>query len=537
MKRKFSTIEDLYTFCKSNNFSKFSAKDFDGKPLIVQSIETFEMEDNSKDGLLPVKLKACHILKNRNKSSISKDVMEKYKSSFKGRPILAAIHKTDSGEYEFHSHDMNIDKDGNIEYIEQPVGVVSEIEEPYLEYDKEMDKTYLMAVGNIFEDYSKAAEILQRRKTCKASVELAVDEFSYDCNEDCLVIDKFSFRAITLLGYEKDGTEIQEGMEGSKITIEDFSSKNNSVFSTNDKLIEMLERLDQTLSSFNNINFNKKGAESEMNHFEELLEQYGVTVEDVDFEYENLSDEELDAFFEEHFACKKKKCEVENDTDDSESSTELENSETPEVSDDNATANKYSLDENGNMSITYQISHDDIRNGLYNLLFAEEGTDWPWIIDVYDDHFIYVDDKVYKRKYTRDGDVITLAESKVEVFNEWLTAEERDALETLKSDYSALKEFKENHDKSVERTKKEAVLNSVEYSAICELDEFKELFAKIDKYSIEEVKTKADLIFAAMAKKQFAVENDSKSHSIGININKRVTKNNSPYGGLFDDED
>lgn len=534
---KFLTLEDLCNFCKTNNFQKFSSKDFDGKPLIVQSIETFETVSNAKDGLLPVKLKACHVGKNRNKSSISEDVMKSYMTSFKGRPILGAIYKTDTGEFEFRAHDMTINNDGDIEYIEQPIGVISEIEEPYLEYDKEMDKTYLMVSGNIFEDYSPAAEILQRRKTCKCSVELAVDEFSWNCDEECLTIESFSFRAVTVLGYQQDGvTEIQEGMEGSKITIEDFSSKNNSVFSTNDKLIDTLERLNQTLSSFNIKNFNTKGAENEMNHFEELLEQYGITVEDVDFEYENLSDEELDALFEEHFKCKKKKCEADEEPE-GESDPTLDDDFSSDTDESVEPEQKYSVSENGDMTINYAISHDDIRNGIYNLLYAEEECGWPWIISVYDDHFIYVDDKYYKRKYTRDGDNITLSESKVEVFSEWLTAEERTALETLQSDYSALKEFKANYDKSVVKAEKEAVLNSEEYSAICELDEFKELYSKIDDYSVDEIKVKADLIFASMAKKQFAMDNDAKKSYIGVNINKKSTKSDSPYGGLFDNED
>ena len=493
---KFLTLEDLYNFCKKNNFQHFNSKETDNTPLIVQSIETFEVSDNSKDGLLPVKLKSCHIGQNRNKSKINEDVMTKHMSSFKGRPILGAIYKTDSGEYEFRGHDMTINEDGEIEYIEQPIGVISEIEEPYLEYDEDEDKTYLMVSGNVFEDYSHASEILKRHKTCKCSVELAIDEMSWSVDDDCLSIDVFTFRAVTVLGYEQDGiTEIQEGMKGSKITIGDFSEKTNSVFSTESKLIETLDKLNNTLSSFNNINFNMKGVECKMNHFEELLEAYGITMEDIDFEYENLSDEELDAVFEEHFKCKKKKCEAEdedgdeNETDSESNPEESEASDTPappaepevpEVSDDDESKKtKYSLDDNGNMSVTYQISHDDIKNGLYNLLFAEEGTGWPWIIDVYDDHFIYADDKYYKRKYTRDGDNITLAESKVEVFSEWLTSEEREAIETLKSEYATLKEFKLNHDKSVERTEKKNVLNSTEYSVICELDEFKELRAKI----------------------------------------------------------
>ena len=40
-----------------------------------------------------------------------------------------------------------------------------------------------------------------------------------------------------------------------------------------------------------------------------------------------------------------------------------------------------------------------------------------------------------------------------------------------------------------------------------------------------------------MAKKQFAANDDTKSKSISININKKKTKANSPYGGLFDNED
>ena len=158
--RTFYTVDDLYKFCKENNFSKFSSKEHGNKPLVLQSIESFEA-DNSHDGLLDVKLKACHVGVNRNQSSISEDTMQKHMSSFKGRPILGSIFKADTGEYEFHSHDMEIDEEGNVEYIEQPVGVISQVKEPYLEYDKENDKTYLMVEGHIFEDYSKA------QKFCK----------------------------------------------------------------------------------------------------------------------------------------------------------------------------------------------------------------------------------------------------------------------------------------------------------------------------------------------------------------------------------
>jgi TolA-binding protein len=58
-----------------------------------------------------------------------------------------------------------IDDGEDIEYIEQPIGVISQTEEPYLEYDAEEDKNYLMVSGTIFSDYSKAAEILEKRNS------------------------------------------------------------------------------------------------------------------------------------------------------------------------------------------------------------------------------------------------------------------------------------------------------------------------------------------------------------------------------------
>nr|AMP53419.1 hypothetical protein [uncultured bacterium] len=404
--RTFYTIDDLYKFCKENNFSKFSSKEHGNQPLVLQSIESFEA-DNSHDGLLDVKLKACHVGVNRNQSSISEDTMQKHMSSFKGRPILGSIFKADTGEYEFHSHDMEIDEEGNVEYIEQPVGVISQVKEPYLEYDKENDKKYLMVEGHIFEDYSKAAEILQRHKTCKCSVEIAVDEMSWNADENYLSIDAFTFRGVTVLGYEQDGkTPIEEGMKGSKITIEDFSEK-NSMFTQDyqNKLLDALEKLNTTLSAFQNKDFEQKGVKEEMNKLETLMEEYSVTMEDIDFEVEGLNDDELTAAFEEHFGKK--------DFDDGDGAGDNGSDDG-----DSKGKKKYSIDENGDMTLTWQISHEDIRNSLYNLMAAEG--EYPWIVNTYDNSFIYQsweNGRFYKRGYSVDGDNVALGDDIVEVFS------------------------------------------------------------------------------------------------------------------------
>lgn len=557
--RKFYTIDDLYDFCKTNNFAKFSSKEHNG-PLVIQSIETFKVNDNSKNGLLPVQLMSCHIGRNRNNSGISEDVMKKNMNSFKGRPILGAIYKTDTGEYEFRSHDIAIDEDGELEYVEQPVGVISEIEEPYLEYNKDEDKTYLMVSGNIFEDYSHAAEILQRRKTCKCSVEIAIDEMSWNADEDYLSIDAFTFRGVTILGYEQDGvTQIEEGMKGSKITIDSFNENNNSMFNLDEsiqiKLLEALDNLNKKLSEFS-IENQKEGVKEEMNHFEELLEKYGVTVEEIDFEYENLTDEELDSAFSTKFDddggddagddAGGDAGDGEGDNDgvepDADPEPEVDPVDDPTPSDEGAvddekpSKRQYAVTEDGTVTLTWEISHEDIRDGIYALL-ATENDFWPWIVEVFDNDFIYQDyeeNKFFKRSYSVDGDNVSLGEEKVEVFSEWLTQAEKDAIASLKSDYAALKEFKDQYDAAEIKAQKDEVFGCAEYDDIRESDDFKKLVESSAEFSVDEIKVKCDLLFAAHMKQvgNFAKKPEKQS-KLGFNFNAKPAKK-SAYGKLFD---
>ena len=554
MARKFYTLDDLYNFCKENRFESFSAEK-QGAPLVVQSLGTFEADDKNTDGLMSVKLKSCHTGKNRNKSGITDDNMNKYKHTFKGRPILGAIYKTDTGEYEFRAHDMKVIDDGeDIEYIEQPIGVISQTEEPYLEYDADEDKNYLMVSGTIFSDYSKAADILERRRTCKCSVEIAVEELSYNCDEDYLSIDKFRFSGVTILGYEQDGvTEIQEGMKGSKITIDDFSVKKNSMFSADsqDKLIEILEKLNETLESFNDKNQNsEKGGEKVMNKFEELLAKYGKTADEVTFEYENLSDEELEVAFKEAFE------ETEEEPETVVEETVVEEPIEDVVEEPEEIVVEESIDEvveepveeaveqpEEKFVLKYELSHDDIRTALYSLLSvgSEDEYFWGWIIEVFDDKFIYQDymeGKFYRQDYSKDGDNVALGENKVEVFNEWLSQAEKDALDTLKADYAALKAFKETYDASVEKAKKTDVLDKAEYECLAENAEFAQLRAEMDNYSVEEITTKADLIFAAHMKSkiEFSSKDDGKKKPqvLGFSVDAKKEKKKKAYGNLFD---
>ena len=117
-----------------------------------------------------------------------------------------------------------------------------------------------------------------------------------------------------------------------------------------------------------------------------------------------------------------------------------------------------------------------------------------------------------------------------------MTQEEIDAIATMKTEYATLKEFKETYDSNALRAEKEAILKSDEYSAICDTEEFKTLYSQMDNYSVDELKVKADLIFADMAKKQFALNNVNGKHSVSTKLDAAASENKKkPYGDLFAD--
>ena len=530
MPRTFYTIDDLVAFCKQNNFARFSSKEHGNKPLIIQSVETFEVSDNSKDGLMPVSLKSCHVGVNRNQSCISEEVMKSHMSSFKGRPILANIIKTDTGEYEFHSHDVKLNEDGEFEYLEHPVGVISQLDEPYLEYDKEEDKTYLHINGHIFTEYSRAAEILERRRTCKCSVEIAVNEMSWNGEEDYLSIDSFTFMGVTILGYEQDGvTEIQEGMKGSKITIDSFST-DNSMFGANyqEKMIEVLDKLNITLSNFNKNS--EKGGDKEMVNVEDIVIEEELNEPEVIVVEEQTEGEE--AIVNEDIVSDETSFEDGDEADGEE--VVVDNGEETEESVVNEPEEKF--------EIKFELSHDDTRAALYQLLdaYSDDGYSYAWIIEVYDNKFIYEDwtdegHKFFRQSYSKDGDNIAFDGERVEVFNEWLSKDEKDALDALKSSYAELKAFKDNYDAETIKAEKDAIFASAEYDEIRDSEEFKQLVDDAEKYSVDELKVKADLLFAASMKKKFNFEANKpeKKNSVGINFNAKPNKKKQAYAGLF----
>ena len=543
--KQILTLDSLYQFfVEQNKTVNFSSKEV-GKPILVKTNGYFETDETEMPGMLKLELKVCHTETNRNGSHISTENMEKAMPTLKYRPILAYIHELEDGTKDFYAHNMEIveneDGDSEIVYIEKQVGCFT-ADDPWLKYDEKNDKTYVHAYAVIPEGYTEAADIIRRKNGTKVSCELVIDELSYNAKEKYLDLTSFYFGGCTLLGVNEDGESIGEGMLGARADIADFCHE-EPVYTYQDKMIEVLEKLNVTLSNFNTNTTQKGGNEMK---FEELLAKYGITAEEVTFETEGLSDEELEAKFAEVF---------DDESDDGNGDGEATGDEgsgdegTDEGEGTFESRKSYSTDDNGNVTITFEISHEDIRGALYNLIsiYEEEDNEWYFITNVYDDYFIFenwMGDKLYKQSYGVDGDNVSLSGDRQEVFKMILTESEKLAIEKMREDYSALeskynelKEFKDNYDATELKAKKDAIFARDEYSVLADDEAFKTLVADAEKYSVEELDVKADVLFAKFVKAngEYSVKPEiKKSKALGLNFNEKTDKKKKAYGNLFD---
>ena len=541
------TLDNLYQFfVEQNKTVNFSSKD-SKQPIVVTVSGKFEESENDMPGMLKLKLKVCHTELNRNGSFISKENMEKAMPSLKYRPILAYIHTTSTGVEDFYAHNIEIveDEDGEekINYLERQVGCFTS-DEPFLEYDKDMDKTYVIAYAVIPEEYTSAAEIIRRKNGTKVSCELVINELSYNAKEKYLDITDFYFGGTSLLGCNENGDPIGEGMQGARADISDFCHK-EPIYTFQDKMVEVLDRLNTTLSNFNN-NSKEKGCDK-MGKFEELLKQYNVTAEDITFETEGLSDDELEVKFKEAFG-------ESTETSNEPTTTEEENTSTSEGDNSEESKGEFvckktcSINEDGNMTVAFDISHEDIRYALFNLIsiYETEDDEWYFVSNVYDEYFIFENwrgDKLYKQSYTVDGDNVSLSGNRQEVFKMVLTESEKLAIEKMREDYAALeteynelKTFKDNYDAAQVKAQKDAIFARDEYSVLAEDEAFKTLMADAAKFSVEEVESKVKSIFADFVIKtgEFSAKKDDKKQGAMHFSTKSVDKTNkNPYGNLF----
>ena len=534
--KRIMTLDDLYAFySKENKDVVFNAKEADAS-LTVQVKARLKFDKQSNSGLLPVHLQSCHTGKNANGYNISEESMMAAMPTFTNRPILAFIYEDSDGNPQFHSHDAHKDDNGNVVRDEIAVGIIPESNNAVLKYDSNKNKTYLEVDGYIFEDITKAAEILLREGECACSVELDVGEYRYDAEKKFLDIVSFSFIGVTILGVEEDGTPVMPGMEGANIALADFSKCNNSMFNAGqlvEQVADLQKKFEKLSETFSIQNLQKGGNESQMTKFEELLKKYNKTAEDVTFEYEGLSEEELEAKFAEAFESNSEESNTEeNAAAETETGTAID-----------AKFEKSYTNKNGEVK-TFAVSLSEKRCALNELVWASsDGNNYYDVVDIFEgenenDNYVimvnYESREMFKQGYTFDGTNYALADNRVAVTCMYLTEEEKTTLETMRKVYPEMETKLQHYE---EEPKKLEVLNSTEYAGIEDNAEFVSLKGMDAHFemSVDEVKAKADEILLNAAKSNsLNFEKKTETQLTGMKaVPMETPKKNSRYGNLF----
>ena len=458
------------------------------------------------DTLIPVDIKVMHSGLNLNNSTFFDEAIEDAKESLKNKPILGYIKKVDGADdkdFAGHEIELTINDEGlKITYLERPIGVIPESNSYAIL--KEDDKDYVFCRGYLWKEYlNEGYDILKDNPNKSVSMEIVVDD--YEVNEDGSInITKYRYLGVTVLG-----DDYQPAMVGAEMNvIGQFSADKNEEFFK--KIEELNIKLKQYSSQGKDDNI--KGGED----VKDKDKKFDEVVEEVEVAEEVTEDAKVDV------------------SDGSDTNDE-----------DNSNEDIFAK--------TFELSHDDIRCKLYKLLEAVEKEDdkWYYIDKVYDDYFIYSswdDDIYYKQGYVKTDVDVAFEGERVELFVEFLTAEELEELNKMREDYSTmakeleeLRDFKaqkdqEEYEAEQQRIREEKIEHiNTEYANIS--DDIKELFInKVDEYeSIEDID--ADIcVYIVKNKVTFSKAKSNKNEPTFAKAKvdkEQFSTDTSPYGDLF----
>lgn len=500
----FLTLEQLLQFCKDNKLTHFSSAAA-GKPIGVTIPATYAVEDDpARRGMLTLRVKVCHTGVNRNHTCIREDTMRKAMPSLKNRPLLACIHQLDDGSYDFESHNMAKDQDGNDVYLEQQIGSFTE-DEPFIEHDDAMDKDYVIAYAVVSEEYTRAADIIREKGGSKNSCELVVDNFTYDVEAGCLEINDFYFCGSTLLGRMDDGTEIGEGMLGSRADIVEFG-------------------LSGTNQSSDIENFEEGGNRME----EEKLINTQDETEAAPSAYDDGADPTNPETPGEGGGGAEPTNPVTPGEGNGGAEGEGEGEDEPLDTSTDLTPKKRAE----NAFEKYELSLNEKEDALFNLVNAtySEADNTIYMITAYDTYVVMRDwfsPINYKQSYTETDGVFALTGERVRVYATYLTKEELAEIDNMRKENAELKDFKASAEKvSVERGEKLALLNSEKFAALHDEDKYTELIKNIDSYSLTDLEKEAKVVLFDY-REAHPVEN----HKIDLELETKPVK--KTFGTLF----
>lgn len=475
----------------------------------VSLATTFEVDDSfDSDKFIKMRLRVCHDGKNPNGSLFVAEDMERAKESIKNIPVLANVIFDENDQPQFGGHDMVLEPDKMNEgeykliYKETPIGVVPEnCNYAFEEYD---GKNYVFVDAYIWKGYSNySQDIIERDNDIKLSMEIIVDEYSYNGKEKTFNITDYRYQGITFLNKDY-GT----GMKNALATTGTFKEDDSK-----EKFIVMMQELKEVLSQYD-IN-DSEGGSGVDEAVLSLLTQYNVKVEDLSFDINDMSIEDIGNKLKEEYKVK-----------------EVEEEE-----------QKEELVEPEKFVKSFELSHEDIRYSLYKLLspVEDEDNEWYFIDQVYDDKFEYLNwdgTKIYRQGYKVDNDIVSFEGERIELFQERLTLEEKQELDKIRSNYSKLEqevnELKEF--KSTKLAEERAEAEEELFTQFAELngnEEFEALKSNSSEYSLDELEKECYAIFGRKTAKFSLNKTKSNKVKVGVSKSKQPDDSEEEYEDLF----
>ena len=222
-------------------------------------VSKIDIEEINNGDFLKLKLYAISDTVNRNGSEFLRDGFEESIPTIYNKPILAYFNKK-MDDTEEHNSRVDVDRYGDVFYdydydgAEKPVGVIPESAEIYVE---QLDGKNWVVINSayIWTEYNKRLiDVIKRQITKKVSVEIeSVDSWEENGVEKIRI---WKFLGITILGKDKFGNPIEEGIEGAKLVLDGYENSN-------------------TFNSYKS-RFSFAMSSNKDSYYSEILEKYGV---------------------------------------------------------------------------------------------------------------------------------------------------------------------------------------------------------------------------------------------------------------------
>ncbi len=222
-------------------------------------VSKIDIEEINNGDFLKLKLYAISDTVNRNGSEFLREGFEESIPTIYNKPILAYFNKK-MDDTEEHNSRVDVDRYGDVfsdydyDGAEKPVGVIPESAEIYVE---QLDGKNWVVINSayIWTEYNKRLiDVIKRQITKKVSVEIeSVDSWEENGVEKIRI---WKFLGITILGKDKFGNPIEEGIEGAKLVLDGYENSN-------------------TFNSYKS-RFSFAMSSNKDSYYSEILEKYGV---------------------------------------------------------------------------------------------------------------------------------------------------------------------------------------------------------------------------------------------------------------------